>query len=135
MSHSFQLELASPEKLVVGKQVVMAIVPGDEGLYGVLAGHAPMIASIGAGVIEIYDNDDHTVTERYFIAGGFTEVAADRCTVLAEQIVPITDLNRIEIEKEIANLDEKLATIELIEDREPVETRLQATRAKLFAAA
>ena len=53
MSNAFQFELVSPEKMVVSKGVVMVSVPGSEGVFGVLAGHAPFITSVKAGVIDV----------------------------------------------------------------------------------
>jgi len=64
-------ELVSPERLVVSMPVDMVVVPGGEGDFGVLPGHAPLIASVRPGVIEIYDGRE--VSDRIFVAGGFAE--------------------------------------------------------------
>ena len=72
-------ELVSPERLVVSMPVDMVVVPGGEGDFGVLPGHAPLIASVRPGVIEIYDGRE--VSDRIFVAGGFAEVTRERCTV------------------------------------------------------
>jgi F-type H+-transporting ATPase subunit epsilon len=133
MANRFLFELASPEKQLVNKQVVMAMVPGSEGLYGVLAGHAPMMTRVGTGIVEVYENDDQTSTERYFVAGGFAEVEDGRCTVLAEQVVPVAELTRIEVEKEIAAIEEELAGVEMADDRLPVAAKLAVAQAKLQA--
>jgi F-type H+-transporting ATPase subunit epsilon len=133
MANRIHFELASPEKRLVNKPVVMAMVPGSEGLYGVLAGHAPMMTNVGAGVVEIYENDDQTVTERYFVAGGFAEVEEERCVVLAEQVFALDSLNRTDVEKEVAAIEERLADIEMGDDREPVYAELAIANTKLRA--
>ena len=87
-------ELVAPERLLVSADVDMVIVPGTEGDFGVLPGHAPLIATVRAGVIEIYDGslEPKSITQRIFVAGGVAEVTETRCTVLAEQAAPVGDI-------------------------------------------
>ncbi len=87
-------ELVAPERLLVSADVDMVIVPGAEGDFGVLPGHAPLIAAVRAGVIEIYDGslEPKSITQRIFVAGGVAEVTETRCTVLAEQAAPVGDI-------------------------------------------
>lgn len=108
MPETFSFELVSPEKLLVSKDAVMVVVPGGEGAYGVLAGHAPMITTVKAGFIDIYGNDDKTITERIFVTGGFAEVSHARCTVLAEEAVSVADVERPNLEAIIRELSEKI---------------------------
>ena len=98
MADKLQFELVSPEKLLLSEQVGMVVVPGTEGNFGVLPGHALLISTVRPGVIDVYE--DTTVTERIFVAGGFAEVTAERCTVLADEAVPVSSLDRGEIEAE-----------------------------------
>jgi F-type H+-transporting ATPase subunit epsilon len=81
MTEKVEFELVSPERLLVAKAVDMVVVPGTEGDFGVLRGHAPLISTLRLGVIDIHDAG--AVAERIFVAGGFAEVTAERCTVLA----------------------------------------------------
>jgi F-type H+-transporting ATPase subunit epsilon len=85
MAETLTFELVTPEKLVVSRQVAMVTIPGGEGDYSVLPGHAPMITTVKAGTIDIYDNENGAPVERIAVADGFAEVTATRCTVLAEQ--------------------------------------------------
>ena len=87
-----EFELVAPERVLVSKAVEMVVVPGAEGDFGVLVGHAPLISSLRNGVIEIHD--EGTITDRIFVAGGFAEVTADRCTVLAVEAIPVAELDR-----------------------------------------
>ena len=83
MAATLEFELVSPEKLLVSEAVEMVVVPGAEGDIGVLPGHAPLITALRLGVICIFANK--VVVRRIFVAGGFAEVTAQRCTVLAEE--------------------------------------------------
>ncbi len=94
MAGKTRLEIVSPEKLLLSREVDMAVIPGAEGDMGVLPGHAPMIVTLRGGVIAIHD--EGRVTDRLFVAGGFAEVTPERCTVLADEAVPVADLSRAE---------------------------------------
>ena len=76
------------------KQVTLVTVPGGEGDYGVLAGHAPLITTVRPGVIEAFTDENSAASDRIFVAGGFAEVTNERCTVLAEEATPVSELNR-----------------------------------------
>ncbi|MEC8180606.1 MAG: F0F1 ATP synthase subunit epsilon [Pseudomonadota bacterium] len=106
MAETTAFELVSPERLLVSKDVEMVVVPGAEGYFGVLPRHAPMISTLNAGVIDIHQGGQ--VEERIFIAGGFAEVTEDRCTVLAEEAVPVGEIDPAAVNQEIANLSDEL---------------------------
>ena len=76
-------ELVTPEKLLRSEEVYMVVVPGTEGDFGVLAGHAPFMSVIRAGELAIYSGPN-TVTGRIRLEGGFAEVNERGLTVLAE---------------------------------------------------
>jgi len=92
MAEKILFELVSPAKLVVSSPVDMVVVPGTEGDFGALALHAPMIATVRPGVIDIHDNGK--VAKQIFVAGGFAEVTEERVTVLAEEAIPLGDLTK-----------------------------------------
>jgi F-type H+-transporting ATPase subunit epsilon len=132
---NLHFELVSPEKLLVSKPVAMVTVPGGEGDYGVLAGHAPLITTVRPGVIAIYEQSDATLSESIFVAGGFAEVTGERCTVLAEEAVPVGELNRANLEQELKNLSEDMPLAKTDAERSDIETKIAVTQAKLQAAA
>ena len=76
-------ELVTPEKLLRSEDVHMVVVPGTEGDFGVLAGHAPLMSVIRPGDIAIYSGPT-TITARFHVEGGFAEVNERGLTVLAE---------------------------------------------------
>ena len=102
MAETTLFELVSPERLIMSKDVTMVVVPGSEGLFGVLPRHTSMLSALAPGVVDVYEEE--VITERLFVVNGFAEVTADRCTVLAEDVIPIEDLNPDELEEKIEEM-------------------------------
>ena len=102
MAETTLFELVSPERLILSKDVSMVVVPGSEGLFGVLPRHTSMLSALAPGVIDVYEED--SITERLFVVNGFAEVTGDRCTVLAEDVIPIEELDPDELEKKIEEM-------------------------------
>jgi F-type H+-transporting ATPase subunit epsilon len=109
MADRVQFELVTPEKLVLSTDVEMVVVPGTEGNFGVLPGHAPLISTIRPGNIEIYEN--RVVTERIFIVSGIAEVTPERCTVLAEEAMDPATLDRAATEAELQVIEGNLPSL------------------------
>ena len=130
---TLNFELVSPEAKLVSEPVKMAIIPGDEGEFGVLAGHASLVASLQPGVVELHGEQDGVEPRRIFIAGGFADVSADGCTVLAEEAFQVSDLDQSEIEQQIADLNEDMDRAEEELDKVRVQRRLTLENAKLSA--
>jgi F-type H+-transporting ATPase subunit epsilon len=86
---TFPFELVSPSRLVFSGEVEQVDVPGAEGDFGVLPGHAPFISMLRPGILTIRNGND---AKRYFVRGGFAEVNPDGLTVLAETAVPVEDV-------------------------------------------
>lgn len=94
--------LVSPERQLRSGKVHMVVVPGTEGDFGVLVGHAPFMSTIRPGAILIYPEVTTTAPERIFIDGGFAEVGADGLTILAERAVPVAELDIDQIAADLA---------------------------------
>ncbi|WP_198376201.1 ATP synthase F1 subunit epsilon [Neoroseomonas rubea] len=131
---TFQLELVSPEKLLLSRPVEMAILPAAEGEMGVLPGHAPMIVALRGGVITVREGGQET--EKLFVAGGFAEVSPERVTILADEATPVANLSRAAAEERIAACRKVLegAGEMTPEKREAAMGRLLAAEAMLAAA-
>ena len=99
-------ELVAPERLLVSRDVDMVTVPGEEGDFGVLPGHAPFMSQVRAGAVEIYDGD--APPERLFVAGGFAEATPERCTVLAVEAFPLANVTRDEAQARLTEADRAL---------------------------
>jgi F-type H+-transporting ATPase subunit epsilon len=78
--------LVMPERELVNTEADMIVVPGVEGDFGVLHGHAPLISIVRPGVLEVFQNGK--VEQRFMVVGGFAEVTPERCTVLADEATP-----------------------------------------------
>ena len=78
--------LVMPERELVNTEADMVVVPGSEGDFGVLHGHAPLISTIRPGVLEVLQGNK--VEQRFLVVGGIAEVTPERCTVLADEAVP-----------------------------------------------
>jgi F-type H+-transporting ATPase subunit epsilon len=89
MADLFTFELVSPERLLSSAKVAMVVVPGSEGDFGVLPGHAPMMSTIRPGIIEVYATEGTTPSARYEIEGGFAEVTPAGLTILAEAVTAL----------------------------------------------
>jgi F-type H+-transporting ATPase subunit epsilon len=145
MAEKLQFELVSPEKLLLSEQVHMVIVPGSEGNFGVLPGHALFISTVRPGVIDVYE--DESVTERIFVSGGFAEVTPERCTVLADEAVPLSSIDRGDAEQQARSLESTVAGLrdqvgrlsgeerdKAVADLHAAERRLAVAQAKLAVA-
>jgi F-type H+-transporting ATPase subunit epsilon len=78
--------LVMPELELLATEADMVVVPGSEGDFGVLHGHAPLISTVRPGVLEVLQ--DNKVEQRFIVVGGFAEVTPERCTVLADEAMP-----------------------------------------------
>jgi F-type H+-transporting ATPase subunit epsilon len=110
MADRVQFELVTPERLVLSVEVEMVVVPGTEGNFGVLPGHSPLISTIRPGMIEIYETRP-TISERVFVVSGIAEVTPERCTVLAEEAMAPSALNRAEAEAELQAVEGNLPSL------------------------
>ena len=108
MADAFKFELVSPEKLLLSADVWQVVVPGVEGDFAVMPGHAPVLSTMRPGMIEIEETPGAEST-RYFIRGGFAEASPTELTVLAEEAIAEADLNRSDLELAIKNASDDLA--------------------------
>ncbi len=107
MADKLQFEIVTPSKLLIAEQADMVVVPGDDGDFGVLPGHAPLLSSIRPGVIDVHE--DGAVRSRYFIAGGFAEVDPEKCVVLADEAMPVADLDKTAAQDRLEAANQALA--------------------------
>ena len=133
-NNTIEFELFSPEKLLKSEPVEMVVIPGTEGDVGVLPGHSLLIAAVRPGVIDIHEGGQ--VRESIFVAGGFAEVSPERCTVLAEEAVPVADIDRTEAEKRLENAKQALTKTGEVEDgdTDAAKRELKTAEAMLAAA-
>jgi F-type H+-transporting ATPase subunit epsilon len=103
---TFHFDLVSPEKLAFSGDVDQVDVPGMEGDFGVLAGHAPVVAAVRPGILTITTGGTH---QKMIVLGGLAEVSDNRLTVLADVVTSVQEVDRAQFAETIAEMEEKLA--------------------------
>lgn len=131
-AQTFDFELVSPERKLMSGPVKMAVIPGEEGDFGVLPNHSALVSSIRPGVITIHGTDGGE-PQRIFIGGGFADVTPARTTVLAEEAVNVNDLNRDDLETTIRNLTEDMGMAADETEKNRISRRIAMAKVKLEA--
>ena len=126
------LEVVTPERLVLSEPVDEAVLPGAEGYFGVLPGHAPLLAALGAGELEFRKG---TSRRWLAVAGGFAEVLADRISVMAENCEPAEEIDTARASEDRRRAEEALKNKDASDrDRARAEHRLRKAVARLQVA-
>ncbi|MBJ3775277.1 F0F1 ATP synthase subunit epsilon [Acuticoccus mangrovi] len=110
MAATFPFELVSPEKLLFSGDVEAVLLPGAEGELQVMAGHAPLLALLEPGIMEVTGGP--AGKQRVFIDGGFCDMNGESCTVLAEAATAVEDLSAEAMDEIIAEAEEAAAALE-----------------------
>ena len=131
MPDKVEFELVAPEALVFSAAADMVVVPGSEGDFGVLAGHAPLISLVRPGIIDVHD--EGTVKQRIFVAGGFAEVTERRLTVLVEEAAPVDALDLGAIEARLERARKEAGAAETEEEKVAAEKEIVLAGAMLGA--
>ncbi|GLK53312.1 MULTISPECIES: F0F1 ATP synthase subunit epsilon [Maricaulis] len=118
MADKLHFDLVSPERRVFAGQVDQVVVPGEEGDFGVLPDHAPFMSVIRPGAIAVMNDGS---VERTFIHGGFAEVTPAGLTILAEEAVPVSEIDADKLAQDLANAREDVAVAKSEEEREHAE--------------
>ena len=103
---TFHLDLVSPEKLAFSGEVDQVDVPGFEGDFGVLAGHAPVVAVLRPGILTIITGG---ARQKVIVTGGLAEVSEKGLTVLADVATSIQELDRAQFADKISEMEDKLS--------------------------
>ena len=122
MADKIHFDLVSPEEMLLSQDVEMVTLPGAEGYFGVLAGHAPVISALRPGVIEVKGGE--TPDMRIFVRGGFAEVDAKKVIVLAEEAIPLENFDLAALDSRIKDAEEDLAAAKTDAERQGVSEAL-----------
>ncbi len=132
MSNQINFELVSPEARLVSQAVHLAEIPGEEGMFGVMAGHCALVSLLKCGVVKLHKTKDGE-EQRIFITGGFADVTGESCTVLAEEAIDVKDLNVESLEQYLKDLNEDLDLASESADKKRIKNRIEITKAKITA--
>ena len=106
MADPFQFELVSPERLLISEPVEQVVVPGSEGYFTVLKGHAPFMSTLRPGVIEVSKAGQ---TDRIFVRGGLADVSVAGLTILAGQAIPLAEVDPGMLAQDVRDAEEDVA--------------------------
>ena len=128
------VEIVSPEKRLLQRAVDMVVMPGSEGDLAAMPDHAPMIVLLRGGIVSLHHGG--SVGDQFFVAGGFAEITAERCTILADEATPLSELSRADGEARLADAQRAYdeadkSDITLLD---PYLDRLQSARAHIESA-
>lgn len=130
---TFNFELVSPERILVSEPAWQVVIPGEEGYFGVRAGHMSLIAAVRPGVVEITAREGDA-PQKIFIAGGFADVTAANCTILAEQAINVNELDAAAIEAEISKLKADHSAATEMAEKMALDKKIRTATFKLLAA-
>jgi F-type H+-transporting ATPase subunit epsilon len=132
MVDKITFDLVSPERLLLSDAAEMVTIPGTEGYMGVMVGHSPVISTLRPGTITV--QGAAAGDARFFIRGGFAEVTAAKLTVLAEEAIPLAEVNVAMLDQRIRDAEEdvvaaksdadKARAIEALDDLRQVRSAL-----------
>jgi len=121
MAEPFQFDLVSPERLLLSEKVEQVVVPGSEGYFTVLKGHAPFMSTLRPGVLDVSRGSG---VERIFVRGGFADVNAEGLTILAERALPLAEVDAAALVEEVRNAEEDVADAKDGAAKDAAELRL-----------
>lgn len=107
MAGTLKFELVTPERMVISEDASQVVVPGIEGAFTVLPGHAPVISALRPGVVNATLGDGRNA--RAFVKDGFAEVDANRLTILAERAFDLEGIGAAGLAEELRAAEQELA--------------------------
>ncbi len=133
MTEKVPFEVVTPERVVFAADADMVVVPGGDGDFGVLPGHAPLLSTVRPGTVDVYEGAK--VGMRIFVSGGFAEVTEGRCTVLADEAVPVSEIDRAAAGQRLTHARERYEAADPEgRERREAESELRAAEAMVAAA-
>lgn len=133
MSNLINFELVSPEAKLVSEPMYLVEIPGDDGTFGVSAGHCSLVSSLRYGVVRLRRDEHSDEVQEIFIAGGFADVTPESCTILAEQAINVKDMDLESLEQYLTDLTEDLSLAEEVEDKTRIKNKILLIKAKISA--
>jgi F-type H+-transporting ATPase subunit epsilon len=131
MADKLHFNLVSPERQLMSGDVDQVDVPGSEGQFGVLPNHAPLMTALAPGVVRVRNGAEEN---RIFVRGGFAEVTPAGLTILAEEAVPVKELDAAQLQQRIKDAEQDLIDNDTTpETRRHAEAELQQLKEMLAA--
>ena len=125
MADPFQFDLVSPERLLMSEPVDQVVVPGSDGYFTVLKDHAPFMSTMKPGVVDVTRGGE---VDRIFVRGGFADVSSNGLTILAEQAIPLAEVDPAMLAQDVKDAEEDVADAKDGASRDAAELRLYQLR-------
>ncbi|HJO69304.1 MAG TPA: ATP synthase F1 subunit epsilon [Rhodospirillales bacterium] len=127
MADKVLVELVTPVEVVLAREVDMVVVPGGDGDFGILPGHAPLLSTLRPGVVDIYEAG--AISDSVFVADGFAEATEARVTILAEEALTMSEATAEEADARLKEARRRLDEAEDDAGRAAGERALGAAEA------
>lgn len=130
MADKLIFELVSPSALLASDEVEMVVVPGEDGDFGVLIGHSPILSNLRPGVVDLYN--DGQISNSLFVDGGFAEVTDERCTLLATSAKSVNEISAEEVAGRLETAEVQMGEAEE-NNKNAAERELSVAQAMRYA--
>jgi F-type H+-transporting ATPase subunit epsilon len=130
MADKLTFSLVAPERELFHGLVDQVVAPGEDGDFGVLPGHAPLMSTLRPGAIRVLDDG---AERKIFVYGGFADVTPDGLTILAEEAVDVADIDAAQIASDLKNAEEDFR--DATEEQKKLEAQRKIERLRALAAA
>ena len=128
-----QLELVTPEALLLCEGVGMVVIPGVEGDMGIMVDHAPTVSTLRPGVLSVHETASSPANRRIFVGGGVVEVTNAHCIILAEEAADLADLSKDQAEARLAEAQAALDTAASEGEKTQAKAELAIAQAQVAA--
>ena len=131
---SIKVKIVSPEKVMFAHDADMVVMPGSEGDIAAMPDHAPLMLMLRGGVVDVYEGQ--AVTNRFFVAGGFADMAPTHCTILADRALRVEDLSVDDAEARLEGLEKSYEAADKmnVPALDILMGKIQSARAEIEAA-
>ncbi|MCE2565009.1 ATP synthase F1 subunit epsilon [Komagataeibacter sp. FNDCF1] len=131
---SIKVKIVSPEKVMFAHDADMVVMPGSEGDIAAMPDHAPLMLMLRGGVVDVYEGA--AVTSRFFVAGGFADMAPSHCTILADRALRVEDLSVDDAEARLEGLEKSYEAADKmnVPALDILMGKIQSARAEIEAA-
>jgi len=128
-----QLELVTPEALLMSGAVGMVVIPGAEGDMGIMADHAPTVSTLRPGVVTIHETEGGSASRQIFVGGGVAEMTGERCIILAEEAADLAELSKDTASARLSEAEAALAAASSDGEKAQAEAELAIATAQVAA--
>jgi len=129
---SFNVSVVTQVKKILEQEAGYLRLRTSEGDIGILPNHAPFVAELSMGKMEI-ESPNKDRRDIYFLSGGFLEISNNQATIIADEILPIEEIDIENEQTQIEELKKELEKLEINEEKKKIQKKLKISLAKIEA--